>query len=609
MKRFIILTLLSLFLISTSFIGTVQTTEIKPNNEIIIQFQCSDPVLTPTEEYVKISTPFQSSSVLIPGHPQLPKISKTITLPFGSTISSITTEQDNSENTIVLSKKIIPAVQPSPISSQTASSIAPLMDEHIYHSSTIYPAKNIDYTLSTGLLDGTHVSFLTIKWYPYQYTPQTDELTYTKDITVTATYHPPQNTAIFPDEYDLVIITPNQFKSDLQDLADHKNSHGMKSFIKTLNEIYNQYPGRDQAEQIKYFIKDAVETYGIQYVLLIGSVDLTPIRTVAIPVFHEEDIITDMYYADIFDSQGAFSSWDSNNNNLFSEYNWNDGLLENVDIYPDVAVGRLPCKNNREVQTIINKIITYENTAAQESWFHRLLLMGGDTFPNHGILEGELVTSIIADSMSTYEFEPITLWTSDQTFDPFTINKKLTQGAGFMSYSGHGYEQGFGTSPPNVEERIEYFSPYLIGVFNKEKLPVIFFDACSTTKLDYTVEELLHWYPVPLARLFTWLEGEPYDMDTRFPCLSWQIVRKINGGGIAAIGSTRVAFTGVDASGAHWGAGFLNTHFFDAYEPGSHLASLFLTAKMDYLQSVGKECITLEEFILIGDPSLKLGGY
>ena len=69
----------------------------------------------------------------------------------------------------------------------------------------------------------------------------------------------------------MVIIAPNTFSQDLQRLVDHKNNVGMKSYLKTTEEIYSQYTGADTPEQIKYFIKDAIETQGITYVMLVGG--------------------------------------------------------------------------------------------------------------------------------------------------------------------------------------------------------------------------------------------------------------------------------------------------------------------------------------------------
>ena len=123
------------------------------------------------------------------------------------------------------------------------------------------------------------------------------------------------------------------------------------------------------------------------------------------------DLPTDLYYSDFYDDKGDFCSWDSNNNNIFGEFNWDDGNIDEVDLYADVYIGRIPCSNNFDLKIIIKKIINYENNAYGSDWFNRILLLGGDTFPNHGIIEGEYVTSRIAEEMNG--FNPIFLWTSE----------------------------------------------------------------------------------------------------------------------------------------------------------------------------------------------------
>jgi hypothetical protein len=66
----------------------------------------------------------------------------------------------------------------------------------------------------------------------------------------------------------------------------------------------------------------------------------------------------------------------------------------------------------------------------------------------------------------------------------------------------------------------------------------------------------------------------------------------------------------VNAEGVHGGAGFLNVHFFKAYEPGIMVSHMLVSSQNDYInEREWPDCITLEEFILLGDPSLKIGGY
>ena len=75
------------------------------------------------------------------------------------------------------------------------------------------------------------------------------------------------------DGYHLLIITPSIFVKALQPLVIHKLAMGMSTKLVTLDEVYQQmfWHGRDDAEKVKYFIKTAIEEWGIRYVLLVGG--------------------------------------------------------------------------------------------------------------------------------------------------------------------------------------------------------------------------------------------------------------------------------------------------------------------------------------------------
>ena len=59
------------------------------------------------------------------------------------------------------------------------------------------------------------------------------------------------------DDFDMVIITTSEYKNIIQPLISHKNSLGINTLVNTTDEIYNEFDGRDNAEQIKYYIKDS----------------------------------------------------------------------------------------------------------------------------------------------------------------------------------------------------------------------------------------------------------------------------------------------------------------------------------------------------------------
>ena len=64
----------------------------------------------------------------------------------------------------------------------------------------------------------------------------------------------------------------------------------------------------------------------------------------------------------------------------------------------------------------------------------------------------------------------------------------------------------------------------------------------------------------------------------------------------------------VDKDGVYGGAGYLDVQFFKAYTEGVTVGTMLTQAQNDYINYVGKDFFTIEEFILLGDPSLKVGG-
>lgn len=542
----------------------------------------SKPIIASIGEFISVDFDEATSFMLEPGKPMLPVFTKVFVLPFGSKIVDVDVSFSN-ENTMIVSNLVKPAPEPVPLNSINQISMGDYIDESIYESSEVFPSERYSFSTGGGLHSNEHVTFLSVKCYPVRYSPASNMLHYSKEIDIEVVYDEPPSHANSLDQYDLVIIAPSKFTRSLQQLVDHKEQYNIRTIVKTTQEIYSEFSGYDNAEKIKYFLKYAIESWDVKYALLVGGMDLLPMRISGIQVWNSEGIPTDLYYADIYDSEGQFCSWDSNQNGIFGEYNWRDGPIDDVDLFADINIGRLPCRNKIDVLITVNKIIDYETQSYGEPWCNKIILMGGDTFPNHGVVEGEVVTEKISQQMSS--FESVKLWTSTGNYGPLKINSAITSGACFVSYSGHGYEFGFGTSPPNVDERIEYYTPYTLGMLNSKKYPVIFFDACSTSKLDYTIGGI------------------------KIPCFAWYLVKKPVGGAVATIGATRVAYTHVDHQGVHGGAGLLNVNFFKAYEPGIAVSEMLVSTQNDYINQVGLDCLTLEEFTLIGDPSLKIGGY
>ena len=319
--------------------------------------------------------------------------------------------------------------------------------------------------------------------------------------------------------FDLVIISPNEYTLFLQPLIDHKNNRGVETFLKTTEEIYNEYSGRDKSEQIKYFIKDAKEEFNISFVLLVGGAEKLPGRYTHI--YFEYDyqdewiFLSDLYFSDIYDSEGNFSDWDSNQNGIFAEYNWN-GNTDVMDLYPDVYLGRLACMNSNELSDCIDKIIEYEdNEAYKQDWFSNLVLIGGDSLlgDEEHIDEGEYVNQAVIDILDG--FTPKKIWASNgELYQASNINDAINEGASFVFLNGHGNLGTWATHPHESSIWIPYgyyTNSHINSLNNGNKLPIIISDACFHCTYDVMSD-----------------------------CFGWTFTKNPDGGCIAFLGGTNI---------------------------------------------------------------------
>jgi nitrous oxidase accessory protein len=453
------------------------------------------------------------------------------------------------------------------------------------------------------------------------------------------------------EQYDLLILTPVEFKNPLNKLADHKNSYGIKTKIITLSEIYDGYyfqvKGRDDAEKIKYFIKDAIEEWNMSYVLLVGGLKpclayekwYMPVRYSNVYIddlgdeLPETGYLSDLYFADIYDSEGNFSSWDSDGDGKFSEWYLDEVLYEDypqdfIDLYPDVFVGRLPCRNIFEVKTMVNKIINYETQTYGEPWFNKMLVVGGDTDAN-GDLTGERQSEEALKYMD--DFEPIKLYASNGALKScIDVVKAFNNGCGFAYLTGHGNPLEISTHPKNDETKwIDYLkNKHVSFLFNEDKLPICILDGCHNSQFNVSPARFFRGIrDYGLNRYFhlpNWEEdyflGPYYRYDWAYECLAERLLSLRKGGAIATIGSTSYtpSYHGDISSFSSW----LTIHFFELYNNSSKqiLGDLWYKTVEDYIQHFhndyylginisGHDCKVVQTFVLFGDPTLKIGGY
>jgi len=303
------------------------------------------------------------------------------------------------------------------------------------------------------------------------------------------------------------------------------------------------------------------------------------------------------------------------------------GSKDIVDLYPDVYVGRLACRNAMEVKIMTDKIIDYETNTYGQSWFNKILGIGGDSHDDSGTNynEGEVACEYVFNEYMT-EFNPVKLYSSFRYTDakhiPSSENivREISDGCGFLLFEGHGHPGSWNTHWPgefNWDDTPGGTSCYDFSKFNNGgKLPICVIGGCHNSQFNITLFGTLLQMP------FMWTHGQPYA-----ECFSWNMARKINGGSIASLGNTGLGYGAVGNHGDIDGdgednpdtveavGGYQIMQFFKTYDEGVDiLGDVWGGAERKFLNTFPcmddkTDCKTVEQWPLLGDPSLKIGGY
>ncbi len=609
-------------LLITSGIGAAVSFSSQPEN-IVDTFIFERPELIETEMNSIVSLDLSNTWVKVPGKPLLPAVQRTYIFPVGTHINAVEVDFTQSQS-ISYSQEIIRA--PPAQSILHGNQIFQQHKEDICSDTVWYPESQFTYSVYAGIQQMTHVLFLVVFLYPVRCNLLNHTVEFSEAATVRVSYTCSVPSMVTADDYDLVIVAPQVFAEPLGPLITHKNSHGVRTFLKTVESIYDEYPGRDQPEQIKYFIKDAVETTGVDFVLLVGG-QQGQRRSWFVPVRYanlddgsgfESSYISDLYFADIYDAQGNFSSWDSNGNGVFAE--WTYAKKDILDLVPDVYLGRLPCRSISSVKTMVDKIITYETTAAGQSWFSTMVVVGGDSAPGDVYYEGEEENKKALEYMDG--FNGISRWTSDETLTgPKSVIDAVSAGCGFLFFDGHGNPSVWSTHPPNNE------SVWITGLSNRDmrklrngqKLPVCVVGGCHNAQFNTSLMRIVEGIR---SEGFTYFKRTFYYKDWVPECWAWKMVQEKQGGAIAIMG-----YTGLDwfATGDYtydgipdcvqFFSGYANTQFFKNYgqQNLTILGQAHTQTLIEYIiehtpMNERLDCKTVQEFVLLGDPTLQIGG-
>ncbi len=427
----------------------------------------------------------------------------------------------------------------------------------------------------------------------------------------------------------LLVIAPSVFQPALQEFVAHKQKL-RPTELWSLEDILQKTSGADDPEKLKRFLYAQWRERGLGYVLLVGDVDVLPVRYMVLDrvtpaAFDYSFYPSDLYYGDLAKPDGSFEDWNARKEGFHAGYfgevrgekNKTDPInYDEVDYLPEVAVGRWPVSTPAEARRVADKTVAYERIVLAHSSLHPQ--RAGFVVTGGWVDSRQLMDELAAKLAGAWQLEK--RYYSDARRSSATpppdhqqVCQLLNEGVGLLVHTGHGQ--------PNGWDRCFSVSD-LDHLTNGMQLPVIISAGCSTA----------YFAPLPPYEPYVDVEGKehagsdhqevfnspppppsPYQRG-RFnqTGLGEQLLKRSTNGGVAYIGCN----TGSQPCGLTLVEGFVNA-LAEAKEP--HLGDCWNGAIRHYFSK--EKLATLKpnddwyppsiffqgmKFMLFGDPSLRL---
>ncbi|MDP8269159.1 MAG: C25 family cysteine peptidase [Candidatus Tenebribacter davisii] len=435
--------------------------------------------------------------IIEPGQPSIPYIPVKILLPMGQKLNSINVELSNMDQLngyriIDFAKKMQPMSKAVPDNT--------IKDKSIYSKNANFPIMNFEL-LGTQRVKGYDLAIVNI--YPYKYNPVTGIVTWfqTAEISLNTefddnvydnqnkmmiesyktdiekmvvnpedlynyekTYNNSSRTLVDPaDPFTMIVITDEEREVYLQDFVDWKIDHNISTGVFLTSDIYTEYPGDNEQEKIKNFIIDAYVTFSgttspLEFVLLGGDDEVVPLRTVFIDTgwgTYDYSMPCDLYYGCLD------NDWDGNGNGTYGE------VADDVDLIPEVSVGRFPAETQEEFQNIFNKTSYYVDN---QTYTNDVVFLFGENLNNSPVTWGGDYKDEVADLAPSLESEYHVnrLYEREGTYNSDTVRDAINNGLAIINHMGHSNENivfGQTSSYVNTYTNTNYGFAYTQGCY------------------------------------------------------------------------------------------------------------------------------------------------
>jgi hypothetical protein len=453
----------------------VRSDIIQENQSLLINYSISELTVENIDntngDFYRVSIPGHVSSTA-PGKPELPVLSRLITVPDGFeynvSISEIRSTRLNPSN-----KKIKGILYPAQAGeTKTLKQTKPgfLIDKNSYSTRGIIASDTVRIE-QLGIIRNRRLANLLIS--PVHYNPKTNVLEVITSMKVVVSYtskgsikshYGRTESELFVKSLDkskidynpgdvipgystrpvkMVIITDTAFRKQLLPFFRWKTQKGYD-----LKILYKGIAGTTYAQfkdsLTSFYNSASSDNPAPEYLLIIGDVN-------HIPKSDETSNISDMYYGE-FDGDG--------------------------DYIPEMFIGRLPVSDTGEVRVVVNKIIQYEKFefADTNSFYNRALISAGNDATYEINMNGQLnyaLGNYLKSSNKIEEYHFYYPQSSNPNVED-SIKKLFKKGISFVNYTGHGDATGW-LDPVIKSKDVD-------SLKNRNMYPFIISNACRTAQ-------------------------------------------------------------------------------------------------------------------------------
>ncbi len=295
---------------------------------------------------------------------------------------------------------------------------------------------------------------------------------------------------------ELLVVTTTGLHPAAETLATARRADGISTRIVDLGAGAGQIG--TTKEQIQSFIRGELSSSCLirpSYVLLLGSSSLVPTWLVTVPGY-----------------SGGFDGM------IASDLPYS--LADDSDIFADLALGRLPARNLAEANTIVAKVVGYEDSPPVSFSFYShatftSYFQGSDSTDDRGFTK---TSELIRDALLAQSYSVDRVYTDDSNsvnpqfyYDGTSIPSALLKpgfawngtggdvladwnaGRSIVFHRDHGAPDGWGH--PDFTDGSVVSPNYVTQLTNGAFLPVVFSINCASAKFDSAspsfVEQLL----------------------------------------------------------------------------------------------------------------------